>query len=174
MGYWQYGPLVEKYRVPIVVTGFEPLDVLHGILRAVKQLEAGRAEIENAYERAVRYEGNAAAQRMLEDVFVVTDRMWRGIGTIPNSGWALSEKYAEFDAARRFDVGDIKTQESPLCRSGEVLQGMIKPNQCAAFGRECTPQKPLGATMVSSEGACAAYYRYGRFVALESIQPAAA
>jgi hydrogenase expression/formation protein HypD len=174
MGYWQYGPLVEKYRVPIVVTGFEPLDVLHGILRAVKQLEAGQAEIENAYERAVRYEGNAAAQKMLEDVFVVTDRMWRGIGLIPQSGWALSEKYAEFDAARRFDVGDIKTQESPLCRSGEVLQGMIRPNQCAAFGKECTPQKPLGATMVSSEGACAAYYRYGRFVALEDIQPAAA
>jgi hydrogenase expression/formation protein HypD len=169
MGYWQYGPLVEKYRVPIVVTGFEPLDVLHGILRAVKQLEAGRAEIENAYERAVRYEGNVPAQKMLADVFVVTDRMWRGIGRIPNSGWALSEKYAEFDAARRFDVGDIQTKESPICRSGEVLQGMIKPNQCAAFGKECTPLKPLGATMVSSEGACAAYYRYGRFVSLESV-----
>lgn len=169
MGYWQYGPLVEKYRVPIVVTGFEPLDVLHGILRAVKQLEAGRAEIENAYERAVRYEGNVPAQKMLAEVFVVTDRMWRGIGLIPQSGWALSEKYAEFDAALRFDVGDIQTKESPICRSGEVLQGMIKPNQCAAFGRECTPLKPLGATMVSSEGACAAYYRYGRFVSVENI-----
>jgi hydrogenase expression/formation protein HypD len=173
MGYWQYGPLVEKYRVPIVVTGFEPLDVLTGILRAVKQLEAGRAEIENAYERAVQYQGNQAAQKMLADVFTVTHRTWRGIGEIPNSGWALSEKYAEFDVARRFDVGDIKTQESPLCRSGEVLQGLIKPNQCAAFGKECTPQKPLGATMVSSEGACAAYYRYGRFVKLADVQPVA-
>ncbi len=173
MGYWQYGPLAEKYHVPIVVTGFEPLDVLEGIRRAVKQLEEGRAEVENAYPRAVRYEGNQPAQKMLAEVFTVTDRTWRGIGVIPASGWALSEAYAEFDAARRFTVEAIRTQESPLCHSGEVLQGLLKPNQCPAFGKECTPQKPLGATMVSSEGACAAYYRYGRFAMPESLQPLA-
>jgi hydrogenase expression/formation protein HypD len=175
MGYWEYAPLAEKYHVPIVVTGFEPLDVLEGIRRAVKQLEEGRAEVENAYPRAVRYEGNTAAQKMLKDVFTVTERNWRGIGPIPQSGWSLSEKYAGFDAAKRFTVENIQTKESPLCRSGEVLQGLIKPNQCEAFGKQCTPQKPLGATMVSSEGACAAYYRYGRFVSLESIaEPVAA
>ncbi|MEA3337868.1 MAG: hydrogenase formation protein HypD [Chloroflexota bacterium] len=168
MGYWQYEPLVEKYRVPIVITGFEPLDVLEGIRRVVVQLEEGRAEVENAYERAVLREGNLPAQRMLKDVFTVCERTWRGIGSIANSGWELSDKYREFDAAHRFTVTDIKTQESPLCRSGEVLQGLIKPNQCQAFGTVCTPRKPLGATMVSNEGACAAYYRYGRFAEVES------
>jgi hydrogenase expression/formation protein HypD len=168
MGYWQYVPLVEKYRVPIVVTGFEPLDVLEGIRRAVVQLEAGRAEVDNAYARAVSREGNIAAQKVLADVFTVTDRNWRGIGLIPASGWTLSERYAEFDAARRFTVEGIQTKESDLCHSGQVLQGLIRPNQCPAFGRACTPQKPLGATMVSSEGACAAYYRYGRFETLEA------
>jgi hydrogenase expression/formation protein HypD len=163
MGYWQYEPLVEAWEVPIVVTGFEPLDVLEGIRRAVLQLEAGRAEVENAYTRAVQREGNVAAQRMLADVFEVTDRTWRGIGMIPDSGWRLSPKYRAFDAEVRFDVEGIQTQESALCRSGDVLQGLIKPNQCAAFGRACTPRAPLGATMVSSEGACAAYYQYGRF-----------
>jgi hydrogenase expression/formation protein HypD len=169
MGTWQYGPLVERYRVPIVVTGFEPLDVLEGIRRAVAQLEQGRAELENAYPRAVRPEGNPAAQRMLADVFEVTDRAWRGIGTIPQSGWRLSSAYREFDAEERFAVGDIHTEESPLCLSGQVLQGLIKPNQCPAFGKECTPRSPLGATMVSSEGACAAYYQYGRFIRLEEV-----
>lgn len=163
MGYWQYVPLAAQYHVPIVITGFEPLDILEGIRRTVQQLEDGRAEVENAYARAVTYEGNEAAQKMLADVFTVTDRSWRGIGPIPQSGWRLSDKYREFDAAERFTVTDIRTQESPICRSGEVLQGIIKPHECEAFGTLCTPRKPLGATMVSSEGACAAYYRYGRF-----------
>lgn len=163
MGYWEYEPLVEQYNIPIVVTGFEPLDVLEGIRQTVRQLEAGRSAVENAYPRSVNREGNRPAQQMLADVFTVTDRTWRGIGEIPQSGWRLSDKYHAFDAEAKFGVGDIHTEESSLCRSGEVLQGLIKPNQCAAFGKECTPRKPLGATMVSSEGACAAYYQYGRF-----------
>jgi hydrogenase expression/formation protein HypD len=162
MGSWQYGPLVEKHRVPIVVTGFEPLDVLEGIRRVVVQLEAGVAELENAYPRVVTAEGNVPAQAMLEDVFEVCDRQWRGIGEIPQSGWRLSARYRDFDAECRFDVGAIDAPESALCRSGEVLQGLIKPNQCEAFGNECTPRRPLGATMVSSEGACAAYFQYRR------------
>ncbi|MCB0196930.1 MAG: hydrogenase formation protein HypD, partial [Anaerolineae bacterium] len=166
MGYWQYGPLVEKYHMPVVITGFEPLDVLEGIRMTVKQLEEGRAEVENAYARAVAFEGNKPAQKMLENVFEVTDRTWRGIGEIPGSGWKLSAEYQDFDAELKYAVTDIKTHESPLCRSGEVLQGLIKPNQCEAFGKECTPRKPLGATMVSSEGACAAYFQYGRFAEL--------
>ncbi|ACL23420.1 hydrogenase formation protein HypD [Chloroflexus aggregans] len=169
MGIEEYRSLVETYRVPIVVTGFEPLDVLEGIRRAILQLEQGRAELDNAYERAVRPEGNVAAKQMLADVFTVTDRTWRGIGRIPRSGWRLSDRYAEFDAEFRFNVHDIQTSESPLCRSGEVLQGLLKPNQCPAFGKECTPRTPLGATMVSSEGACAAYYQYGRFVPTSTI-----
>ena len=169
MGTWQYEPLVERYDVPIVVTGFEPLDVLEGIRRAVLQLERGDARLDNAYARAVSREGNQPAQAMLADVFEVTDRGWRGIGVIPQSGWRLSERYRAFDAEERFAVTDIRTQESPLCRSGEVLQGLLKPNQCPAFGRQCTPRTPLGATMVSSEGACAAYYQYGRFVQAEEI-----
>jgi hydrogenase expression/formation protein HypD len=169
MGTWQYGPLVEKYRVPIVVTGFEPLDVLEGIRRAVVQLEAGHAELENAYSRAVQPAGNVAAQRMLEEIFEVTDRAWRGIGVIPQSGWRLRKRYRAYDAETRFAVSDIRTVESPICRSGEVLQGLIKPNECGAFGKACTPRMPLGATMVSSEGACAAYYQYGRFVRAEEI-----
>ena len=167
MGYWEYEPLVEKYRAPIVVTGFEPLDVLEGIRRVVVQLEAGRAELENAYPRAVQREGNLPAQKMLADVFEVTDRTWRGIGEIPQSGWRLSHAYRDFDAELRFNVEDIHTEESSLCRSGDVLQGLIKPNQCPAFGKECTPRSPLGATMVSNEGACAAYYQYGRFAEVE-------
>ncbi|WP_052668458.1 hydrogenase formation protein HypD [Nitriliruptor alkaliphilus] len=162
MGTEQYGPLALAYGVPIVVTGFEPLDVLDGIRRAVTQLERGEARLENAYPRAVAAAGNTPAQAMLEDVFDVTDRAWRGIGTIPLSGWRLSERYADLDAERRFDVGDIQVAESPLCRSGEVLQGLLKPDECPAFGKECTPRNPLGATMVSSEGACAAYHQYGR------------
>ncbi len=162
MGTWQYGPLVDRWSVPIVVTGFEPLDVLDGIRRVVLQLEAGRAELENAYPRVVTAEGNAPAQRMVEDVFEVCDRQWRGIGEIPVSGWHLSERYREFDAEARFGVGDVDAPESAQCRSGEVLQGLIKPNECEAFGTACTPRNPLGATMVSSEGACAAYYQYRR------------
>ncbi len=162
MGTWQYGPLVAKYHVPIVVTGFEPLDVLQGIRQVVIQLEEGRAELENAYERVVSEQGNQPAQAMVNRVFEVCDRQWRGIGEIPVSGWCLSAEYRGFDAEVRFDVLDVDAPESDLCRSGEVLQGMIKPNECAAFGRECSPRTPLGATMVSSEGACAAYYQYRR------------
>ncbi len=168
MGTAEYPPLAEKYGVPIVVTGFEPLDILEGIRRTVVQLEEGRHELENAYPRAVTAEGNGPAMAMLRDVFEVTDRTWRGIGMIPASGWRLSERYAEFDAEQRFAVTDIHTDESPLCRSGEVLQGLIKPHECAAFGKECTPRNPLGATMVSSEGACAAYYAYRRLELVES------
>jgi hydrogenase expression/formation protein HypD len=163
MGYWQYQPLAQAYQTPIVVTGFEPLDLLEGIRMAVRQLETGRAEVENAYPRAVTMEGNQPAQKLLAEVFTISDRAWRGIGVIPDSGWRLSEAYLDFDAEQRFGVTGMHAEESPLCHSGEVLRGMLKPNQCPAFGTLCTPQSPLGATMVSSEGACAAYYRYGRF-----------
>jgi hydrogenase expression/formation protein HypD len=162
MGTHEYEPLAAGFRAPMVVTGFEPIDVLRGILRCVTQLEEGRAEVENAYERAVRPEGNPAAQAVIRDVFQVTDRAWRGIGVIPASGWRLADAYADLDAERRFDVGAIRTQESSRCRSGEVLQGLITPPECEAFGRECTPRSPLGATMVSTEGACAAYFQYRR------------
>lgn len=170
MGTWQYGPLVERFDLPIVVTGFEPLDVLEGIRRVTAQLVEGRAELDNAYPRVVTEQGNLPAQQMVDDVFAVCDRRWRGIGMIPASGWCLSERYAEFDAETRFDVGAIDSPESQLCRSGEVLQGLIKPNRCEAFGNQCTPRTPLGATMVSSEGACAAYYTYGRFVEIEGVK----
>ncbi|MCU1629808.1 MAG: hydrogenase formation protein HypD [Pseudonocardia sp.] len=168
MGTAEYPPLAERYGVPIVVTGFEPLDILEGIRRTVLQLESGRHELENAYTRAVPAEGNPPAKAMLQDVFEVTDRAWRGIGMIPDSGWRLSERYRDFDAEIRFDVRGIHTAESAICRSGEVLQGLIKPHECAAFGRECTPRNPLGATMVSSEGACAAYYTYRRLELTEA------
>ena len=170
MGYWEYPPLAERFRVPMVVTGFEPLDLLDGIRRTVLQLEQGSYEVENAYERVVNFEGNQPAQKLLAEVFEVTDRAWRGIGVIPKSGWRLSEAYREFDAEDRFQISGIRTVESPLCRAGDVLRGVIKPAECAAFGKQCTPRHPLGATMVSSEGACAAYYNYGRFVALDSIR----
>jgi hydrogenase expression/formation protein HypD len=172
MGYWEYPPLAARFKVPIVVTGFEPLDLLDGIRRAVVQLEAGRHEAENAYERVVTFEGNRAAQRLLAEVFDVTDRAWRGIGVIPNSGWRLNQAYRAFDAEERFQISGIRTQESPLCHSGEVLRGAIKPAECPAFGKECTPRHPLGATMVSSEGACAAYYNYGRFLSAEELASA--
>ncbi len=167
MGFWQYPSLAATHHVPIVITGFEPLDVLEGIRLTVRQLESGEGKVENAYARVVTFDGNRPAQALLEEVFTVTDRAWRGIGTIPQSGWRLSDAYRDYDAESRFDVGGIQTKESPLCHAGEVLQGSIKPNQCPAFGKECTPRTPLGATMVSSEGACAAYYNYGRFVTLE-------
>ena len=160
MGYWEYPPIADEFKVPIVVTGFEPVDLVEGILKAVKQLEAGRHEVENAYGRAVTLEGNQPAQDLINQVFVECDRKWRGIGTIPASGWRLREEYADFDAEKRFAVENINTKESPLCISGLVLQGRKKPNECPAFGKECVPEHPLGATMVSSEGACAAYYRY--------------
>jgi hydrogenase expression/formation protein HypD len=162
MGTEEYPPLVERFGIPIVVTGFEPLDILEGIRRAVHQLEDGVARLENAYQRVVPPQGNPAAQALIADVFEVTDRGWRGIGVIPDSGWRLAPKYRELDAEYRFEVGHIATAESTICRSGEVLQGLIKPHECTAFGTACTPRNPLGATMVSSEGACAAYYLYRR------------
>jgi hydrogenase expression/formation protein HypD len=162
MGTRQYEPLARNHRVPIVVTGFEPLDVLDGIRRCVLQLEAGRAEVENAYPRAVREEGNLPAQEMLARVFETCDRQWRGIGMIPASGWRLAPEFAAFDAERRFDVGELSVNEPERCRAGDVLQGVLKPDQCECFGTECTPRTPMGATMVSSEGACAAYFQYRR------------
>jgi len=165
MGTWQYPPLAERFGVPIVVTGFEPLDLLEGIRRTVIQLEQGRHEVENAYARVVSQRGNEAAQAVLGEVFAPVDRAWRGIGVIPASGWRLADAYRDFDAEIRFDVSGVTAAESLLCRSGEVLRGTLKPNQCPAFGTECTPRTPLGATMVSSEGACAAYYHFGRFAA---------
>jgi hydrogenase expression/formation protein HypD len=172
MGYWEYPPVAERYKIPLVVTGFEPLDLLDGIRRAVLQLEAGKHEVENAYERIVTYDGNQPAQKLLAEVFEVTDRAWRGIGVIPRSGWRLSKTYREFDAEERFQITGIHTVESALCRAGDVLRGAIKPAECAAFGKECTPRHPLGATMVSSEGACAAYYNYGRFLSADELATA--
>lgn len=162
MGTGEYEPLARAYGVPIVVTGFEPVDVLDGVRRAVAQLESGRGQVENAYARVVRPEGNPAARALLTEVFTTCDRAWRGIGTIPASGWELAPAYAAFDAERRFDVGAIRAEESPLCRSGQVLQGLLPPDACPAFGRDCTPAHPLGAPMVSSEGACAAYHQFRR------------
>jgi hydrogenase expression/formation protein HypD len=162
MGTSEYGPLVEKFGVPIVVSGFEPLDLLEGVRQLVDLLEDGKVELRNAYPRAVSEAGNVVAQQTLQDVFVVTDRPWRGIGMIPKSGWTLSPKYADFDAEKKFGVGHVHVEESAECHSGEVLQGLMKPNECPAFGKTCTPRTPLGATMVSSEGACAAYYQFRR------------
>jgi len=169
MGYWEYPPLADQFGIPIVVTGFEPLDLLEGIRRAVLQLERGEHRVENAYERIVTYAGNLEAQKLLAEVFEVTDRAWRGIGVIPRSGWRLSDAYRAFDAEERFAISGIRTVESPLCRAGDVLRGAIKPAECAAFGKVCTPRHPLGATMVSSEGACAAYFNYGRFLSAEQL-----
>jgi hydrogenase expression/formation protein HypD len=169
MGYWEYPALAEKYKIPMVVTGFEPLDLLDGIRRTILQLESGRHEVENAYERIVTFEGNKPAQKLLSEVFEVSDRAWRGIGVIPRSGWRLNAEYRAFDAEERFQITGIHTEESPLCRSGEVLRGAIKPAQCAAFGKQCTPRHPLGATMVSSEGACAAYFNYGRLLSADEL-----
>ena len=161
MGFEEYLPLAARYHTPIVVTGFEPVDILQGILMTVRQLEEGRAEVENQYSRVVRREGNPGARAVLADVFETTDRTWRGIGPIPQSGYRLRPAYASMDAEQQFDVGHLEAHESPLCIAGNVLQGISRPHECTAFGRECTPEHPLGAPMVSSEGACAAYYRYG-------------
>lgn len=162
MGYTEYEPLARQYRVPIVVTGFEPLDILQGVYMCVRQLEEGRAEVENQYTRSVRKEGNQTAQRLMQEVFQVVPRKWRGIGEIAQSGLGLRAAYAVFDAERRFEVGCHCPEEASECISGLVLQGVKKPHECPAFGTRCTPEQPLGATMVSSEGACAAYYRYRR------------
>lgn len=164
MGYTEYEPLAAKYRVPIVVTGFEPLDILQGVYMAVKQLEEGRHEVENQYARAVRRDGNAPAQHMIREVFEVVPRKWRGVGEIPQSGLGLRKAYQNFDAEIRFGLEDQHVDEPKECKSGLVMQGRLKPNECPAFGTICTPEHPLGATMVSSEGACAAYYRYRRIV----------
>jgi hydrogenase expression/formation protein HypD len=162
MGWKEYEPIAEKYHVPIVVTGFEPVDILEGIWLAVQQLEAGNAFVENQYVRSVRRDGNVAARELMSKVFRLSDRKWRGIGEIPASGLALREEYADFDAERRFSLDDIVTNEPVECRSGDVLRGRIKPYECPMFGTVCTPERPLGAPMVSSEGACAAYFNYGR------------
>jgi hydrogenase expression/formation protein HypD len=157
-----YRPIAEKYHVPIVATGFEPLDILQGVLLCVRQLEAGRAEVENQYARSVRPEGNRPAMRQIEEVFRVVPRKWRGIGEIPASGLGLRKEYAAFDAETRFAVGQIVADEPAECIAGAVLQGHKKPSECPAFGVRCTPDRPLGAPMVSAEGACAAYFRYRR------------
>ncbi len=162
MGYEEYQPIAANYHVPIVVTGFEPLDILQGVLMCVEQLEQGRAVVENQYSRSVRREGNLAAQQLIREVFQVVARKWRGVGEIPRSGLGLSAAYTRFDAESKFGLADLRVEEPAECRSGLVLQGKIKPTECPAFGIGCTPEHPLGATMVSSEGACAAYYRYRR------------
>jgi hydrogenase expression/formation protein HypD len=162
MGYWEYTPIAEEFSVPIVVTGFEPLDIAQGILLTVKHLEAGKSQADNAYKRAVTYEGNKPAQEIIRRTFKDCDRKWRGIGIIPDSGWCLRPEFGDFDAVKRFEVGDIQPEESPVCIAGLILQGLKKPLDCPAFGNPYVPENPLGATMVSAEGACAAYYRYGR------------
>jgi hydrogenase expression/formation protein HypD len=163
MGYHEYLPIAEKYRIPIVVTGFEPLDILNGILMTVEQLEAGTFEVQNGYNRVVSKEGNLPAQALIKKVYMPCDRNWRGIGMIPMSGWCLRPEYTDYDAEKRFSVEKIQTKESEICIAGQILQGISKPPHCPAFGTLCTPEAPLGATMVSSEGACAAYYRFARF-----------
>ncbi len=164
MGYEEYEDVVRRHRVPIVVTGFEPLDILEGVLMLVGQLEQGQAEVVNQYERSVRREGNREARAALCEVFEATPRAWRGLGKIPQSGLRLRAPYAEYDAIERFaprSNGDGSAErDGTECRSGLVLQGLLKPPDCPAFGLRCTPDQPLGAPMVSSEGACAAYYRY--------------
>jgi hydrogenase expression/formation protein HypD len=160
MGFWEYVPLAQEYKVPITITGFEPLDIAQGILMTVRQLEEGGIEVENAYSRVVTHVGNQPAQAVISQVFMECDRKWRGIGMIPRSGWCLRPEFSDFDAENRFPVGQINPQESPACIAGQILQGLKKPLECPAFATICTPQNPLGATMVSSEGACAAYYRY--------------
>jgi hydrogenase expression/formation protein HypD len=174
MGYWEYEPIAERYRIPIVVTGFEPLDLLQGTYMTLRALEEGRWGVENQYARSVTREGNVPAQQLMEKVFQVVDRPWRGIGPIPMSGYALRAELSRFDAERRFEVGDISAQESPECIAGEILKGLKKPHECSAFGTRCTPERPLGAPMVSSEGACAAYYHYGRIEELISRDAAQA
>ena len=171
VGYREYEPIAAKFHVPIVVTGFEPLDLLQGTLMALRQLEEGRAEVENQYPRVVKIDGNPAAVELVRKVFDVCDRAWRGVGTIPMSGYCLREEFREHDAEHIFQVQAIKTQESSVCISGLVLKGAKKPHDCPAFGKQCTPDHPLGATMVSAEGACAAYYAYGRHLQRQKKEP---
>lgn len=170
MGFEEYFPIAQKYEVPIVVTGFEPLDLLEGILMTVSQLEEGRHEVENQYSRAVKREGNRPAQKTVSEVFEISPRQWRGLGEIPASGFQLRGRFQKYDANRRFPFSGEPAKESPECISGLILQGLKKPHECAAFGVKCTPENPLGAPMVSSEGACAAYYHYGRRQN-QSVQP---
>ena len=160
MGWAEYEPIADEFQVPVVVTGFEPIDILAGILEVVRQLEDGLYHVENKYARVVERQGNLPARQMVKSIFEITDRKWRGIGEIPASGLKIRDTYAAYDAEKKFKVDSIITQESPLCISGEVLQGIKKPSSCPAFARECSPEHPLGATMVSNEGACAAYYKY--------------
>ncbi len=164
MGYWEYYPLAKKFKVPIVVTGFEPLDILQGILMTVKQLEEGRHEVENQYSRIVTEEGNKAAQDIIVQVFEITDRVWRGMENIPMSGYGIKKEYAAFDAMKKFNVNIEEAEENQACLAGGIMKGIIKPFQCPEFGKKCTPQNPLGASMVSSEGACAAYYHFSDLV----------
>jgi hydrogenase expression/formation protein HypD len=168
MGWTEYEPIAARYHVPIVVTGFEPLDLLEGILMTVRQLEEGRAEVEKQYARAVRREGVPLAQRQILDVFEVGDRTWRGVGAIPSSGYRLRPAYARFDAETRFDVGEIRTTEHPACIAGAILTGEKTPLDCAVYGSLCTPQRPLGAPMVSAEGTCAAYFAAARGLGLRA------
>ncbi len=160
MGYWEYIPLAKKYKIPIVVTGFEPLDILQGILMTVKQLEDGRAVVENQYTRMVKEEGNAAAQEIINTVFEIGDQMWRGIGTITESGYKLNKEFEAYDADKKFNIEIEIVPENEKCIAGAVMKGIKKPFECSEFGKACTPQNPLGAPMVSSEGACAAYYNF--------------
>jgi len=162
MGWKPYVSISEKYHVPIIPTGFEPVDILQGILMAVQQLEDSTAKVENQYRRAVTEDGNLIAQKVINDVFQVCDRKWRGIGNIPQSGLCISSKYRNYDANQKFKVQNIKTNEPKICISGLILQGLKRPNECPAFGKQCTPEHPLGATMVSGEGACAAYFKFHR------------
>ena len=162
MGYREYEPISARFKVPIVITGFEPLDLLQGTLMVLRQLESGRAEVENEYSRVLNREGNKPAQNLVFSVFEIGDRKWRGVGSIPKSGYKLRWEYREYDAEKLFDVKEIDTKEPEICISGQILKGIKKPHDCPAFGKECDPQHPLGATMVSAEGACAAYYAYGR------------
>jgi hydrogenase expression/formation protein HypD len=171
MGYREYEPISERFKVPIVITGFEPIDILEGVLMTVCQLEAGRHTVENQYPRVVQRDGNRVAQNLVNQVFEVCDRKWRGVGSIPKSGYKLRYEFREHDADRIFETKEIDTQEPEICISGLVLKGVRKPHDCPAFGKQCTPEHPLGATMVSAEGACAAYYAYGRH--LEKTRAAA-
>jgi hydrogenase expression/formation protein HypD len=171
MGYREYEPLAARFRVPIVITGFEPVDLLEGTLMTIRQLEQGRAEVENQYSRVVQREGNRIAQNLINKVFEVCDRKWRGVGSIPKSGYKLRWEFREHDAERLFDIKEIDTKEPDACISGLVLRGVKKPHDCPAFGKQCTPEHPLGATMVSAEGACAAYYAYGRHLQSARKQP---
>ncbi|SHK32666.1 hydrogenase formation protein HypD [Rhodothermus profundi] len=171
MGYQEYEPIARKYRVPIVVTGFEPLDLLQGLYMCIRQLEEGRCEVENQYTRSVRRQGNRAAQQHIQEVFEVVPRKWRGIGELPRSGLGLRAPYQAYDAMRKFGVVARTVEVHSECIAGEVLQGARKPTDCPAFGTRCTPEQPLGAPMVSSEGACAAYYRYRRFTQKHAETP---